>query len=256
MATYPAIDGIATHGSDKILTGILRDDLEFHGLVLSEGGGIGTLVTERHAENQKEAGQMALKAGVDVGISYEPGYMDLLVESVNEGKVPMALVDRAVRRILRQKMALGLFERPYVNPDKVTDDAHRALALQVAHEGIVLLKNERNTLPLENEFLKSIAVIGPNADNVPNQLGDYTPRHVRQNVVTVLAGIKNKVGAKTQVYYVKGCSSLNDGADEIEAAKKRRGRRRWPWWWWVKTRRATVKGAMSRAWTCLAGRRI
>jgi len=220
MATYPAIDGVATHGSDKILTRILRDELEFHGLVLSEGGGIGTLVTERHAENQKEAGQMALKAGVDVGISYEPGYMDLLIESVNEGKVPMALVDRAVRRILRQKMALGLFERPYVNPDKVTDDAHRALALQVAHEGIVLLKNERNTLPLENEFLKSIAVIGPNADNVPNQLGDYTPRHVRQNVVTVLAGIRNKVGAKTQVYYVKGCSSLNDGADEIEAAKE------------------------------------
>jgi beta-glucosidase len=212
MATYPAIDGVPTHGSDKILTKILRDELGFRGLVLSEGGGIGTLVSERVAENQKQAGQMALQAGVDVGISYEAGYMDLLIESVNEGKVPMALIDRAVRRILRQKMVLGLFERPYVDPAKVSDDAHRALSLQVAREGIVLLKNERNLLPLESEFLKSIAVIGPNADDVANQLGDYTPRKVLQNVVTVLAGIKNKVGPKTQVQYVEGMS-------DFEAAK-------------------------------------
>ena len=220
MATYPAIDGIPTHSSEKILTKILRDELGFRGLVLSEGGGIGTLVTERVAENQKQAGEMALKAGVDVGISYEPGYMDLMIENVKEGKVPMALIDRAVRRILHQKMVLGLFESPYVNVDKVSDDAHRELSLQVAHEGIVLLKNERNLLPLENEFTKSIAVIGPNADDVANQLGDYTPRNVLQNIVTVLAGIKNKVGPKTKVYYVKGCNAIGEGLNELEAARE------------------------------------
>ncbi len=88
MATYPAIDGVPTHSSEFLLTKILRQELNFQGLVLSEGGGIGTLVYERIAANQKEAGQMAMRAGVDVGISYEPGYMGLLVESVAEGKVP------------------------------------------------------------------------------------------------------------------------------------------------------------------------
>ena len=221
MATYPAIDGVPTHSSDKILTKILREELGFRGLVLSEGGGIGTLVTERVAADQKEAGAMSLRAGLDVGISYEAGFMDLMIENVKEGKVPMELIDRAVRRILRQKLVLGLFERPYVDPARVSDDAHRSLALQVAHEGIVLLKNERNRLPLENEFLKSIAVIGPNADDVAAQLGDYTPRKILQPIVTVLEGIKRKVGAKTKVFYARGCSAIGDreGTGPSEAAR-------------------------------------
>jgi beta-glucosidase len=221
MATYPAIDGVPTHSSDMILTKILREELGFQGLVLSEGGGIGTLVTEQVAADQKEAGAMALRAGLDVGISYEAGFMDLMIENVKEGKVPMELIDRAVRRILKQKMTLGLFERPYVDVSKVSDDAHRKLALQVAREGIVLLKNERNLLPLENEFLKSIAVIGPNADDVAAQLGDYTPRKVTSPIVTVLEGIKRKVGAKTQVFYAKGCSAIGDrdAVDQGEAAR-------------------------------------
>jgi beta-glucosidase len=218
-ATYPAIDGVPTHSSEKILTRILRDELGFRGLVLSEGEGIGTLVYERIAADQKQAGEMAIKAGVDVGLSYEPGYMQLLIDSVKEGKVPMELIDRAVRRILTQKLVLGLFERPYVDPDHTSDDAHRELALEVSRQGIVLLKNERNLLPLDNELLNSIAVIGPNADDVRTQLGDYTPKTILQNVVTVLDGIKHKVGAKTQVLYVKGCKAQGEGFSEIEAAK-------------------------------------
>lgn len=221
MATYPAIDGVPTHSSDKILTKLLREELGFRGLVLSEGGGIGTLVTEQVAADQKEAGAMALRAGLDVGISYEAGFMDLMIENVKEGKVPMELIDRAVRRILKQKMTLGLFERPYVDVSKVSDDAHRELALQVAREGIVLLKNDRNLLPLDNEFLKSIAVIGPNADDIAAQLGDYTPRKVTSPIVTVLEGIKRKVGAKTQVFYAKGCSAIGDrdAVDPNESAR-------------------------------------
>jgi beta-glucosidase len=116
-------------------------------------------------------------------------------------------------------MRLGLFERPYVDPGRVSDDAHRELALKVAREGIVLLKNERRLLPLESEFTKSIAVIGPNADDPTSQVGDYAPRHILQNIVTVLDGIKRKVNPKTKVLYVKGCDAAEGGLNEIEAAK-------------------------------------
>ncbi len=156
MATYPAINGVAVHSSEKILTEILRDELGFKGIVLSEGGGLGTIVTERHAANQKDAGILAIKAGVDVGISIEDAYMGGLIENVNEGKIPMELVDRAVGRILGLKFRLGLFENPYVNVDHavktVHTDANRDLALEASREGIVLLKNEKNLLPLNKEY--------------------------------------------------------------------------------------------------------
>src|SRR5262249_12398559 len=151
----------------KLLTRVLRQEFGFDGLVLSEGGGIGTLVYEGLAATQKDAGALALAAGVDVGISYESGYMMDLLESVKEGRVATNLVDRAVRRILKQKSRLGLFEHPYVDTDRavrvVHQQSHQDLALQAAREGIVLLKNEHNLLPLAKS-LDSIAVIGPNAD--------------------------------------------------------------------------------------------
>jgi beta-glucosidase len=158
MATYPAIDGVPTHASERILTRILRGELRFDGLVLSEGGGIDTLVYEGLAKDSKQAGQLALRAGVDVGISYERGYMLDLIASVREGLVPEALVDRAVRRILKQKIRLGLFERPYVDrarAERIVHSAdHRRLALDAAREGIVLLKNEGGLLPLDRERIR------------------------------------------------------------------------------------------------------
>ena len=116
-----------------------------------------------------------------MNITYEPAYMGPLVESVEEGRVPMALVDRAVRRVLEQKFRLGLFENPYVNVDRavqvVHSQANQDLALRAGREGIVLLKNDKNLLPLKKD-LKSVAVIGPNADDVMNQLGDYSPKKI------------------------------------------------------------------------------
>ena len=227
MATYPAIDGVPVHASRKILTEILREELEFKGLVLGEGGGLSTLVYEKLAANQKEAGVLAVNAGVDVGISYEPAYMQPLIENVREGKVSMGVIDRSVRRILRLKFNLGLFENPYVDPARAEEISnskeHQQLALQVAREGIVLLKNENNLLPLD-KGVKSIAVIGPNADNKKNQLGDYVARTILQNIVTVLDGIKNKVSSETKVEYVKGCdvigTELNEISEAQNAAKK------------------------------------
>ncbi len=221
MATYPAHDGVPVHASEKLLTRILRDELGFEGLVLSEGGGLGTLIYEGLAPSMREAGPLALKAGVDVGISYENAYMRDLIENVRQGKVPEALVDRAVRRILRQKMRLGLFEKPLVDPDRAVATVHaaehRELALRAAHEGIVLLKNEGDVLPLRKD-LREIAVIGPNADNVRNQLGDYVARVVLQRVTTVLEGLRAKVEPRTRVKYVKGCDVIGDATDEIAAA--------------------------------------
>lgn len=223
MATYPAIDGIPTHASKEILTSILREEFGFEGIVLSEGGGIGTLVYEGLAPTQKEAGQLALAAGVDVGISYESGYMGDMIQSVKEGKVSTVLIDRSVRRILKMKMRLGLFENPFVDPKRavkiVHNPDHQALALNAARESVVLLKNEGNLLPLRKD-IKSIAVIGPNADHAKNQLGDYTANKVSQKITTILDGIRAVVPKRTKVTYVKGCDVIGDKKDEIEKAKR------------------------------------
>ena len=223
MATYPAVDGVPVHGSKRILTDILRDELRFDGLVLSEGGGLSTLVYEGVARDARHAGQLALRAGVDVGISYESGYMLDLVASVREGAVPEALVDRAVRRILRQKMRLGLFERHQADLAHALATVHSAehqrLALEAAREGIVLLRNESSLLPLDRKSLRSIAVIGPNADDPKNQLGDYTARTVLQDVVTVLDGVRAKAPA-ARVIHVRGCDVTGRALDEIEKARR------------------------------------
>ena len=223
MATYPAIDRIPTHANDFILTKILREEYGFKGLVLSEGGGLSTISYMNLAKDAKETGQLALKAGLDVGISYEDGYLKPLIESVNEGKVSMDLIDRAVIRILEQKFRLGLFENPYVDPAYAVKVTHtqesQNVALEAAREGIVLLKNEKELLPLKKE-IKSIAIIGPNADNEKNQLGDYTSKVVLQDIVTVLEGIKSRVGPKTSVKYVKGCDVIGDKYKDIAGARK------------------------------------
>ncbi len=223
MATYPAIDRIPTHGNEFILTKILREEFGFKGLVLSEGGGLGTLSYMRLAANEKETGELALKAGLDVGISYENGYIKPMIENVKEGKVSMELIDRAVTRILEQKFRLGLFENPYVDPARAVKITHteesRNMTLEAAREGIVLLKNEKNILPLKKD-IRSIAVIGPNADNEKNQLGDYTSKTVLQDITTILEGVKSKAGSKTIVKYAKGCDVIGDKNKDIAGARK------------------------------------
>ena len=223
MATYPTIDGVPVHASEWILTQILREELGFEGLVLSEGNGIETLIYTGLARNYQEAGVLSLHAGVDVGISYESGYMGDLIRSVEQGLVPEALVDRAVRRILAMKFRLGLFENPFVDTARaervVHNTRHQELALQAARESIVLLRNEGNLLPLSKD-VSSIAIIGPNADHEKNQLGDYVSLTVLQDIVTVLDGIKATASPQTRVEYVQGCDVVGDGRDEIGAARE------------------------------------
>jgi beta-glucosidase len=227
MAGYPEIEDLPAHASVKWMNDVLRGEIGFRGIVESEGGGIETLVYEHIVPTQKEAGLLALRAGVDVDISYEPAYMGPLVESVEEGRVPMALVDRALRRVLELKFRLGLFENPYVNVDHALEvvhtPAHQELALRAGREGIVLLKNDHSLLPLRQN-LNSVAVIGPNADDVMNQLGDYSPKSVPQHVTTVVEGIKKAVSPQSKVTQVHGCEITGtdkSGFAEAVAAAKR-----------------------------------
>lgn len=223
MAGYPEVEDVPAHGSEKWMSRILRDELGFKGVVESEGDGFGTLIYEHIVPTQKEAGPLALRAGVDLNITYEPAYMGPLIENVEEGRVPVALVDRAVRRVLELKFRLGLFENPYVSVERATHVVHSAeyqdLALQAGREGIVLLKNEKETLPLKKN-LKSVAVIGPDAENTMNELGDYSPHVVPQHVVTILEGIRAKVGPETKITAAKGCRVL--GSDTSGFAEARR----------------------------------
>jgi len=226
MAGYPEIDDVPAHASEKWMTEVLRQELGFRGIVMSEGDGFQTLIYEDIVPTQKEAGALALRAGVDLDITYEPAYMGPLIENVEEGKVPIALVDRAVRRVLELKFLLGLFEHPYVDLQQagkvMHSKEHQDLALRAAREGIVLLKNDNNLLPLKRN-LKSIAVIGPNSNNASNLFGDYAPHVVLQSVETILDGIKAKISPSTRVSYVKGCgvnTQDESGFPEAVAAAK------------------------------------
>jgi beta-glucosidase len=226
MAGYPEIEDVPAHASEKWMNDVLRQELGFQGIVESEGDGFQTLIDEHIVPTQKEAGALALKAGVDLDITYEPAYMGPLVENVEEGRVPMALVDRAVRRVLKLKFQLGLFDNPYVDADRAVRVVHsrenQELALRAGHEGIVLLKNDKNLLPLKKD-LRSVAVIGPNADDIENQLGDYSPLKTPQHVTTVLDGIKAAVSPQTKVTHVRGCEITGTDktgfADAVGAAK-------------------------------------
>jgi beta-glucosidase len=221
MAGYPEVEDVPAYASVKWMNDVLRQEIGFKGVVESEGGGFSTLIYEHIVPTQKEAALPALRAGVDLDITYEPAYMGPLVESVQQGRVPIALVDRALRRVLELKFRLGLFENPYVDVDHavqmVHSQANQDLALRAGREGIVLLKNDKNLLPLKKD-LKSVAVIGPNADDVSNQLGDYSPKKILQHVTTVIEGIKAVVSPQTKVTQVRGCEVTGTDKSGIAAA--------------------------------------
>lgn len=204
MASYNEIDGIPSHSNKHLLTGILRGEWGFPGVVVSDYFGISELIRVHHVVDSEEAAaKLALDSGVDLELPFPAAYPNLLT-LVKEGKVSASEVDRSVARVLRLKFLLGLFDDPYVDPDyavKVTNDAeHRELALKAAHESIILLKNEDHLLPLDAAKYKRIAVIGPNAADV--HLGGYSDNPGRG--VSLLEGIKAKVAGKSEVVYSEG----------------------------------------------------
>ena len=203
MTSYNSLDGVPTTGSESLLTGLLRDDWGFDGFVISDLGSIDGLATTHHvAADRQEAAELALRAGVDVDLG--AGCYPFLLKSVREGRIPVSLLDRAVRRVLVRKFAAGLFEQPFVDEVAaaalVHGDSTVALALQTACESITLLENN-GVLPLRPGT--RIALVGPNADNVYNQLGDYTAPQAEGKVVTMLDGLRAR---GVDVRYAKGCA--------------------------------------------------
>lgn len=217
MTAYNSIDGVPSTANEELLRGLLREEWGFEGFVVSDLNSVdGLSGSHRIALDRKEAGIMALKAGVDVDLG--ANCFKTITEAVKEGRIDEKLLDDAAGRVLKLKFELGLFDNPYVDPDevirRVRTSEHIETARRAACESVILLKND-GTLPLSKD--KKVAVIGPNADMMYNQLGDYTAPQEASNVVTMLEGIRTVVGDKN-VTYVKGCAIRDTDHSNVEAA--------------------------------------
>lgn len=219
MTSYNSIDGVPCTCNKYLLTDVLRGEWGFDGAVYSDLVSIeGIADTHNVAQDYSEAGTMALKAGVDIDLQGN-AFGPYIEENLKAGKLSMKDLDRAVANVLRLKFKMGLFENPYVDPavasEVVRSASHQELAREVARKGTVLLKND-GLLPL-GKNLKKVAVIGPNADVIYNQLGDYTAPQDRNKLTTVLDGVKAAL-PNAQINYVKGCAVRDVTTSNIPAA--------------------------------------
>ncbi len=220
MSSFNAINGVPASANAFTLTTVLRDEWKFDGFVVSDYTSVRELINHGIAGTEEEAAAAALNAGVDMEM-VSRSYNQFGPQLLKQNKLSNATIDEAVRRILRIKFRLGLFDRPY------TDEARESTALlrpesirlarEIAGRSMVLLKNDRETLPL-NKTVGSIAVIGPLADDRRAPLGWWAGDGKEENTVTPLAGIKAKVSAQTKVGYAKGCDVTGDSTAGFQEA--------------------------------------
>jgi beta-glucosidase len=210
MPSYNEVDGIPSHANRWMLHDVLREEWGFDGVIVSDWQAISQLAGRHHvAADRADAARLALAATVDVELPDVETY-DTLVEQVKQGKVPEAAINEAVRRLLREKFELGLFENPYVDParaDEISGSAAtRPLALEAARQAIVLLQNRGGRLPLHAAQVHRVAVIGPHAAEV--MLGGYAgvPRHS----VSILEGIRQRLGESATVTHAEGVRLTED----------------------------------------------
>ena len=222
MTAYHAIDGIPCTADRHLLTDVLRDEWGFGGLVVSDLFSIDVMHNTLHTvATPLDAAIAALQAGVDVDLG--GNCYAQLPQALDEGRITMDDINRAVSRVLRLKFELGLFEHPYVDARTARTTVHNSEAVEVARRvaqaSITLLKND-GTLPLRRD--QRVAVIGPNADNIYNLLGDYTAPQAPGKVVTVYDALRQRLGA-ARCTHVKGCAvrdtSINDIDRAVEAAQ-------------------------------------
>jgi len=205
MAAYNSIDGIPCSSNKWLLTGVLRDEWGFQGFVVSDYGSVAGIFNKHCvAGSLEEAAKLALEAGLDVELPETYVFGEPLLKAFEKGLVSEEVLNEAVRRVLRVKFLIGLFDNPFVNPEDAERlcncEEHVQLALQAARESIVLLKNDNGVLPLDREKLKSIAVLGPASNRV--KLGGYST--IPKKAITPLEAIKNSVKPGTIVYFAEG----------------------------------------------------
>ncbi|MDB5117237.1 MAG: bglX 15, partial [Mucilaginibacter sp.] len=224
MASYNDYDGVPIAASKYFLTDILRKKFGFNGYVVSDSHAVEDLFAKHHvARDSADAACMVLTAGVDVRTDFDNPriYINAMRRGIRNGSIPMSIVDERVKEVLAVKFWLGLFDHPYIADIKQADAVvhnkeSKALALRAAHEGMVLLRNENNLLPLAKESLKTVAIIGPNAKEEKSLLSRYGPTNT--HVVTVYDGLKNALPASVNVLYAEGCTHVdkNFPASDIE----------------------------------------
>jgi len=237
MAGYQSVDGLPCSVNRWLLKDVLKDEWGFEGFVVTDWNNVGRLHEEQKVcATLGEAVQRAAEAGNDM-IMTTPAFYEHATQLVQEGKLDSSHIDEACRRILQLKFMLGLFdENRYADPQAgealMGCAEHRQVALESAYQSIVLLKNEGGLLPLTEE-VQRIAVIGPNADDIQAQLGDWVSwsgqlgesalTRDRESVVTVLDGIRNRAPQGCRVEYVRGCDVVNVQDAHLEAAVEAAG---------------------------------
>jgi len=231
MAERAEYDGDPAPASSYYLNELLREEWGFEGIVIGDAGAVRYLISQRVAADTAQAAAAALRAGLDQNLSdvgvvdHSPGdrgYGEGLPQALERGLISEEEIDRSVRRVLRLKFLLGLFEDPYVDPERAARvarcDEHLSVSLEAARQSIVLLKNDHGTLPLA-AGVSSIAVIGPNADDNWAQIGDQAPTHRREQVVTILDGIRARAAAAgITVRHAPGCAIRDPSTAGFEAA--------------------------------------
>lgn len=220
MSAFNDLNGVPTSANPFTLTQVLRREWKFDGFVVSDYESVKELMNHGLAATEAEAARAGVNAGVDMEMVSRL-YNKHGAQLIKEGKVSQATIDEAVRRVLRIKFRLGLFEKPYADEARerteIMNAEHLAAAREIAGRSMVLLRNERETLPL-SKSLKSIAVIGPLADDQKNLIGSWTGDGKAEDAVTVLAGIKAKVSPRTKISYAKGCELICENADGFAEA--------------------------------------
>lgn len=224
MSAFNDLDGIPCTANTFTLSTVLRREWHFDGVVVSDYNAVKELITHGVAADGKEAAAMALSVGVDMDM-FSRLYSENGETLIKEGKVPEARINEAVRRVLRLKYQLGLFDHPCADEAHegatLLSAAHLAAARELAARSFVLLKNDRETLPISQD-LKSIAIIGPLADDPGSMIGPWSGDGRKEDAVSLLAGIRAKLPGTT-INYAKGCDVTGDstgGFDEAENAAR------------------------------------
>lgn len=220
MTSFNEINGVPSTGNRDLLTRILRDQWGFAGFIVTDWTSTTEMVDHGFADDDADAAIKAIAAGVDMDMC-SLSFRTHLGQAAESGRVPLASIDDAVRRVLTAKFRLGLFDRPYVDPKREQEltlcAAHRDAARDVARHAIVLLKNEAALLPL-GEKVQSLAVIGPLADSRRDPLGTWAGFGRSEDVVSALAGIRDRAGESVTVEYAPGCDVDSADTSGIAAA--------------------------------------